>query len=306
MTARFPPLVALVGPTGVGKTELAIELARALDGEIVNADSRQVYRYMQIGTAKPTLAEQAAVPHHLYDLIDPDAPFSLAAYQELARQTIEAITARGRVPLLVGGTGQYVAAVIEGWNIPRVPPHPEIRAELERAAGEHGTAALHERLRAVDPIAAATIEPNNVRRIVRALEVYRVTGRPISVQQTRQPPPYRVTTLWLGLDRAQLYPRLDRRVDGMIAAGLGQEVAALLERGYGWELPAMSSLGYKEFAPHFSEGAPLGACIERLKFNTHHFVRKQEMWFRRLPHTTRLDAAAPDVLARAINTIEAR
>ncbi len=199
MSSATPPaegrLVAIVGPTAVGKTALALALAARLGGEIVSADSRQIYRSMNIGTAKPTPAELAAVPHHLIDIVDPDADFSLAVYHDLATAAIEQIGARGRLPLLVGGTGQYLAAVLEGWQIPRVAPQPELRAALERAAEREGAPALHARLAQVDPAAAAAILPTNLRRIIRALEVYELTGLPISEQQRKQPPPYRIRTL---------------------------------------------------------------------------------------------------------------
>lgn len=287
---QLPPLIAIVGPTGVGKTRYAIALARQLGGEIVNADSRQVYREMDIGTAKPTPAEQAAARHHLIDIVDPDEPFSLALYVRLAVSAIADITARGKIPLLVGGTGQYVTAVLEGWQVPEVPPQPELRARLETEAREIGSAALHERLAAIDPQAAATIDANNLRRIVRALEVYQITGQPISQLQRRETPPFTIQTLWLGLPRELLYRRIDDRVDAMVAAGLVDEVAALLRRGYEWSLPAMSSLGYKEFRPYFEQHAPLPECVQRLKWNTHAFVRKQDMWWRRLPNVVNLDA----------------
>jgi tRNA dimethylallyltransferase len=296
----LPPLVAVVGPTAVGKTALSIKLAHQLNGEIVNADSRQIYRHMDIGTAKPTRQEQAAAPHHLIDIADPDESFSLAVYQELAFRAIGEIVARGRLPLLVGGTGQYLAAVLEGWNIPRVPPQFDLRARLAAEAATHGTAALYERLLAIDPAGAAKIEPNNLRRIIRALEVYEVTGKPISEQQRRQPPSYCIKTLWLTMDRTALYNRIDARVDAMIATGLVDEVGSLLAQGYSWELPALSSLGYKEFRPYFEGTASLDDCIERLKFNTHAFVRKQEMWFRRLPNVVQIDAGRADVVEQAL------
>lgn len=283
MTA-LPPLIAIVGPTAVGKTAFALELACCLNGEIVSADSRQVYRYMDIGTAKQTPAQQALVPHHLIDVVDPNRDFSLANYQDLALAAIADITARGRVPLLVGGTGQYLAAVLEGWQIPRVPPQPELRAELEEEARKFGAAALHARLAAVDPTAAAGIGQENVRRVIRALEVYTVTGQPISAQQTREPPPYAIETRWLQLPREQLYARIDTRIDAMMADGLLREVRLLLEFGYGWDLPAMSSLGYIQFRPYFEQKATLAECVERLKFDTHAFARRQDNWFRRLPN----------------------
>lgn len=297
-THHQPPLVAIVGPTAVGKTTLAIELARRLGGAIVNADSRQVYRQMNIGTAKPTPEEQAAARHYLIDIIDPDEPFSLAVYQERALDAIATISAQGQLPLLVGGTGQYVTAVVEGWGVPRVAPQPELRARLEAEAAAQGTATLYERLRAVDPAAATKIEPNNLRRIIRALEVYEVTGEPISAQQRKQPPPYHITALALTMERSALYARIDARVDAMIAAGLVDEVRGLIERGYGWELPALSSLGYREFQPYLAGQASLEECITRLKFNTHAFVRKQEMWFRRIPGVIALPVEQPELVER--------
>lgn len=286
----FPPLIAIVGPTAVGKTAMGIAMAHGLDGEIVSADSRQVYRGMDIGTAKPTPQQRAAAPHHLVDIIHPDEPFSLALYQEWAMAAIGEITARGRVPLLVGGTGQYLAAVLEGWNVPRVEPQRELRAALEREAQEQGAAALYDRLVQVDPQAAATISPQNVRRIVRALEVYEVTGQPISAQQTRHPPPYSIATCWLTLPTETLYARIDARVDMMMEAGLLEEVWKLLEAGYHWGLSAMSSLGYVQFRPFFEGEAPLEACVQRLKYDTHRFARQQKGWFRRLPGVVRVGA----------------
>jgi tRNA dimethylallyltransferase len=292
-------LTAIVGPTAVGKTALAVALAQQLGAEIVSADSRQLYRLMDLGTAKPTPAERAAAPHHLLDICAPDEPFSLAAYQELATQAIAAIVARGRPPLLVGGTGQYLAAVLEGWQVPRVAPQLELRASLERAAAEHGAAALHARLAAVDAAAAAQIAPSNVRRVIRALEVYHVTGVPISAQQTREPPPYAIRTLWLTRPREELYARADARADAMVAAGLADEVADLRRRGYGWELPSMSSLGYIQLRPFLEGEATLAACVERLKFDTHSFIRRQEAWFRRLPGLERWAPDHPDWSALA-------
>ncbi|MDW8146738.1 MAG: tRNA (adenosine(37)-N6)-dimethylallyltransferase MiaA [Roseiflexaceae bacterium] len=293
------PLLAIVGPTAVGKTALSLHLARLFDGEIVSANSRQVYRWMDIGTAKPTPAERAAVPHHLIDVVDPDEEFSLALYQDMATAAIADIAARGKSPLLVGGTGQYLAAVLQGWQLPRVAPRPDIRAALERQAAELGAEALYERLKEVDPVAAARILPGNVRRIIRALEVYEATGRPISEQRSVQPPPYRITTIWLTLPAPVLYARIDARVDAMMAAGLLDEVRGLLERGYHWNLPSMSGLGYREFRPYFEGRATLEEAVARLKYDTHAFARRQPAWFRRLPNVVTLPADAPDLLQRA-------
>lgn len=280
MTGDRSPLVIILGPTGVGKTALAIDLAEALSGEIVSADSRQIYRCMDIGTAKPTAAQQTRIRHHLIDIVTPDYNLSLAEYQDAAYQAIDAILQRGRIPFLVGGSGQYITAVEEGWSIPRVPPDAALRAELARVARENSPATLHEHLRKADPVAAARIHPNNTRRLIRALEVHTLTGHAISDLQKKSPPPYRIKRLGLQLPRAHLYPRVDARLDGMIAAGLVDEVARLLEMGYDRALPSMSSLGYREIAAHLLDGAPLSEAVDRAKFSTHDFIRRQDVWFR--------------------------
>lgn len=280
---KLPPLLAIVGQTAVGKTAFSIELAKRLNGEVVSADSRQVYRRMDIGTAKPSIEERDGVPHHLIDVVEPDEDFSLGVYQDLAMAAIADITARGRFPLLVGGTGQYLAAVLQGWNIPRVAPQPELRAQLEAEAEEHGVDHLHARLAAIDPEAAAGIHATNVRRVIRALEVYEVTGQPISVQQTHQPPAYQIQTLWLTLPANVLYARIDQRVDQMMSQGLLDEVTALHQQGYAWELTSMSGLGYREFQPYLAGESSLEEAVLRLKYNTHGFARRQPNWFRRLP-----------------------
>lgn len=248
---------------------------------------------MEIGTAAPTPAERATIPHHLVGIIPPDEPFSLATYQELALAAIADILARGKQPLLVGGTGQYLAAILEGWRIPRVPPHPALRANLEAEAQHHGAAALHSRLAHVDPAAAAAIPSNNVRRVIRALEVYLVTGTPISTLQTRQPPPFTLRTTWLQRDRTDLYARIDARVELMLAAGLLAEVTTLRAQGYAWELPAMSGLGYLQFRPYLEGQTTREAAVQRLKYDTHAFARGQESWFRRLPNVTLIAPPPP-------------
>ncbi len=275
-----PPLVAIVGPTAVGKTALSIELAQAVNGEIVSADSRQIYRHMDIGTAKPTPAERACVPHHLLDVVDPDQPMTLAEYQQLAYAAIEDIHRRGRVPLLVGGTGLYVRAVLDGLRIPEVPPDPELRARLEAEARVIGAEALHARLVALDPAAAARIDPRNVRRVIRALEVCLHAGQPISELQEATPPPYRVLRVGLTRPRPELYARIDARVDAMIAAGLVEEVRSLLARGYGPELPAMSGLGYRQICQYLAGERTLEEAVREIKRKTRRFVHQQQTWFR--------------------------
>ena len=280
MTGEQRPLVIVLGPTGVGKTSLAIELAKSLNGEIVGADSRQIYQHMDIGTAKPTAAQQALVPHHQIDIAAPDYSLSLAEYQDGAYRCIENLHQRGALPFLVGGSGQYISAVEEGWSIPRVPPNPEIRADLQAYVASHSPADLHKRLQQVDPLSAERIHPNNIRRVIRALEVQIVSGKPISELQRKRPPPYRILRLGLARPRSVLYPRVDLRVDAMIAAGFVDEVGRLLDMGYDRSLPSMSGLGYLEIAGHVLDDVPLAHAIERTKFSTHEFIRQQDVWFR--------------------------
>ena len=274
------PLVVIVGPTAVGKTRLALRLAGELGAEIVSADSRQVYRGMDIGTDKPAAEERQRVLHHLVDIVDPDEKLTLARYQDMAYAAIEDVLARGRVPLLVGGTGLYIKAVVEGWSIPRVKPNEDLRAELYREAEVKGEEALHARLHQIDPVAAEKIDPRNVRRVIRALEVYLETGKPISELQRRRPPPYRILQIGLTMDRAALYQRIDQRVDHMIERGLVEEVRGLVERGYSYELPAMSGLGYRQIGCYLRDEISLAEAIGLVKRDTRRFVRQQYNWFR--------------------------
>lgn len=273
------PLVVVLGPTAVGKTGLALRIAERFEGEIVGADSRQIYRLMDIGTAKPTTDEQRRVPHHLIDVVNPDENLGLADYQHLAYTAINAIHARGRLPLLVGGTGQYLTAVTEGWSIPEVPPNPALRAELEHLAQQQGALALHNALQQVDPAAAAKIHPNNVRRTIRALEVFRETGTPISILQRKQPPPYRIFQIGLRMSRDLLYEQADRRLDMMLLGGFVEEVRRLLDLGYDRSLPSMTALGYRELSAHLLDGLALDAAVTASKIATHDFIRRQETWF---------------------------
>jgi tRNA dimethylallyltransferase len=274
------PLIVIVGPTGVGKSALALELSTHVSSEVVSADSRQIYRGMDIGTAKVTPAEQAQVPHHLIDVVAPDQDFSLAEYQERAYAAIADITRRGRWPILVGGTGQYVRAVVEGWRIPRVPPDPELRAELLDEAEREGAPALYARLLALDPGAAEFVDARNVRRLVRALEVCLKSGRPFSEQRGRDPPPYEILQVGLTMERAALYARADARIERMIERGLAQEVRGLVQAGYDWSLPAMSSLGYIQLRGYVEGTASLDECVATIKKATRRFIRQQYNWFR--------------------------
>jgi len=280
LTGNYPPLIVLLGPTAIGKTSLALKMAQTLNAEIIGADSRQVYRYMDVGTAKPTHADRALVSHHLVDFLDPADQLTLARYQEMTYATIDDIHARGRVPLLVGGTGQYLTAVIEGWSIPEVPPNDALRAELEAYADEHGKQALYDRLARIDPDAAVKIHPNNVRRVVRALEVCIEAGERISILQQKKPPQYRILELGLRFERQLLYDRADKRVDQMMDRGFLAEVRRLLDMGYSRDLPSMSGLGYVQLVGHLLDGLPLDEAIADTKIATHQYIRRQLTWFR--------------------------
>jgi tRNA dimethylallyltransferase len=235
---------------------------------------------MDVGTAKATPEERARVPHHLIDIVDPDETLSLAQFQELAQVAIRDIVGRGRIPFLVGGTGQYVMAVVEGWKVPRVPPDEDLRRDLYLKAERKGAEALHLQLRELDPMAAERIDPRNVRRVVRALEVCLLTGEPVSAQQRKVPPPYRILIVGLTMARPRLYRRIDDRVDWMIAAGLEDEVRRLAARGYGFDLPAMSGVGYGQFKPYLRGEATLEEVLVAIKRATRRFVRHQANWFR--------------------------
>jgi len=272
-------VVAIVGPTAVGKSRSSIRLAQAIDGEIVSADSRQVYRYMDIGTAKPSSQERAAVPHHLIDVVDPDQDFGLALYQEMAYRAVADIQHRGQVALLVGGSGLYVRAITGGFRIPQIPPNAELRRNLEEKVARDGGQALYRELEQIDPDAAMRIDPRNIRRLIRALEVYQVSGTPFS-QLQRSEPLFRTLVLGLTTDREDLYRRIDSRVDSMMEQGLVPEVEGLLQRGYSLDLPSMSGLGYKQIGQYLQGKMALDEAVQQIKFETHRFARHQYAWFR--------------------------
>lgn len=274
------PLVIILGPTGVGKTTIALQLAERLEGEIVSADSRLFYRGMDVGTDKPSPEERARVPHHLIDVADPDEVWSLARFQRAARQAIAAIHARRRLPFLVGGSGQYVLAVAEGWQLPAQKPDPRLRAALERWAQEIGPQGIHARLARLDPQAAARMDPRNLRRAVRALEVILRTGRRFSEQAQRAPLPYRLAMLGLIRPRSELYARIDARIEAMLAAGLVEEVRGLLARGYTPDLPAFSAIGYREICAYVQGEIDLDEALRQMKRRTRQLVRRQANWFK--------------------------
>jgi tRNA dimethylallyltransferase len=274
------PLIAIVGPTGAGKSRLAVHLAQKFNGEIVNGDSRQVYRYMDIGTAKPIPEERTAIPHHLYDIVNPDESFSLAQYQELVDRSIKDIQERGKLPLLVGGSGQYIWAILEGWAIPRIVPDPEYRKKLESIAASRGAEELYRQLLDIDPTAAQKIDQRNIRRVIRALEVSHQTDKPISELQKKKAPDYKTLIIGLTTERAELYRRIDERVDAMIHQGLIGEVEKLNQMGYSFDLPAMSSIGYKQIGMMLRGEINREEAIRQIKTDNHRFVRHQYAWFR--------------------------
>jgi len=272
-------LLAIVGPTGIGKSQLALRLAQTFNGEIVSADSRQVYRHMDIGTARPSPQELSLVPHHLINIVNPDEDFSLAQYQQLAYKAIDDIQQRHKLALLVGGSGLYIWSVLEGWGIPQVPPDQKFRHSLEQKAVRIGTDELHHELIKVDPVAALRIDRRNVRRIIRALEVHRGTETAFSRLQYKPAPPFNTLIIGLTTDRAELYRRIDLRVDEMLEQGLVEEVKKLVNMGYDFNLPAMSGIGYKQIGMFLKSELTLATAIQQIKFETHRFVRHQYNWF---------------------------
>jgi tRNA dimethylallyltransferase len=273
-------LVAIVGPTGIGKTKLAIQLALRFNGEIINADSRQIYRYMNIGTAKPNKEELAAVPHHLVDIINPNQEFSLPEYQKLANEAINGIQLRGKLPFLVGGSGLYVWAVLEGWVVPKGAPDATFRRELEQKADTGQGAELYQELQRIDPAAAEKIDPHNVRRVIRALEVNNLADKKFSQLQKKQPPPFQSLIIGLTANRNELYRCADERVDNMIKQGFVEEVNKLLKMGYKLNLPSMSSIGYREIGQYLGGEMTLDEAIYKIRTGTHRFIRHQYAWFR--------------------------
>lgn len=296
-----PPLLVICGPTATGKTAASVVVAERIGGEIVCADSRTIYRGMDIGTAKPTAAQRARVPHHLLDIADPGDVVTLADFRMQALAAVAGIRARRRRPILVGGTGLFIRAVVDGFTIPPVPPDAALRARLEDLE-QRSPGILHQRLRAADPAAAGRIHPRNVRRLVRALEVFEHTGRPISDLQRRYDPVGPAIQSGLTMDRAALYRQIDARVDAQIAAGLVDEVRALLARGHTPPQPAMQGLGYKEIAEFLQGTVPLDEAIRRLKRNTRRFAKRQLTWFCRDDRVRWLDVNnwTPEQVADAI------
>jgi len=274
------PLIVILGSTAVGKTGLALQLTERLDGEIISADSTLFYRGMDIGTAKPSEEERQRVPHHLIDVAEPDETWSLALFQQRAQEAIAAIHARGGLPLLVGGTGQYLRAVTRGWQGPAVQPDPRLRLALERWAEQIGKQGLHDRLGQLDPQAAQQIDARNLRRTVRALEVILTSGRPFSEQRRQGPSAYRLLQIGLTRPRPELYARIDARVEAMLELGLVDEVRSLLAKGYSPQLPSLSAIGYREVIAYLHGQLTLAECEAQIKRATRVLVRRQANWFK--------------------------
>jgi tRNA dimethylallyltransferase len=292
-----PHLLIIVGPTAVGKTALSLQLAEQFQGEILSGDSMQVYRHMDIGTAKASPAERTRIPHHLIDIIDPDTPFSVQAFQRLAQAKIEEIHLRHHLPMLVGGTGLYVESITHRYVLPHVPEKPEIRRRWQTYAQTYGKEALHAQLHQVDPLSARRLHIHDQRRIIRALEVTEVTGILFSQLKRRAISPYHL--LWIGLTmpRERLYERINQRVDEMIAAGLVAEVTALREKGFHPGLTAMQAIGYKEVMSYLTGEMTLPETIALIKKRTRNFAKRQLSWFHRLPEINWFDVTEEGVFA---------
>ncbi len=291
------PLIILTGPTAVGKTKASIGLAKAVGGEIISADSMQVYRHMDIGSAKIKPEEMEGVPHHLIDVLEPDEEFHVVKFQELAKKAMREIWERGHIPIVTGGTGFYIQALLYDIDFDENEKEDAYRKELEAYAREHGAESLHEKLALVDPASAETIHPNNVKRVIRALEFYEQTGKRISEHnetQRQRESPYAFAYFVLTDDRAHLYERIDRRVDQMIEEGLVKEVQALKDKGYTKQLVSMQGLGYKEILDYLDGNYTLEEAIYTIKRDTRHFAKRQLTWFKRERDVIWIDKQASD------------
>ena len=297
-------MIAIVGPTASGKTQLALDIAKRFDVEVVSADSRQVYRGMDIGTAKPSKENQGQVKHHLLDTVYPDEEYNLFLFLKQARVAIHDIRSRGKIPLIVGGTGQYFWGLINGCQTPEAPPNEGVRSRLRRIVDTQGPNTIWQLLRDIDPESATSIHPNNVRRVIRALEIYQHTGIPMS--QVNQKRAATETTLIIGItqDRNILYEKIDARVDMMINMGWIEEVKLLMDQGYDSGLPSMSGLGYKEIASHIINGESIEEVIKDIKYSTHHFAKSQGSWFKiNDDRINWINATKPSMLDDALDLI---
>ena len=278
------PLIVVAGPTASGKTSLAIDIAKTLDGEIVCADSMQIYKYMDIGTAKATKEEQAQCPHHLMDIVEPDCEFSVADYTELAHKTISDIVSRGKTPIMCGGTGLYIDSVVNDVEFGEFENDYTLRRELEELAKKEGSQRLIDMLSEFDPLSAKKLHPNNLKRIIRAIEFYKVSGIPISEHQHMtklKESRYNAVEFIIDRERYELYDRINRRVDIMMDEGLADEVKTLMDRGYSPKLNSMQGIGYKELIAYFNGKSTLDEAVDAIKQNSRRYAKRQLTWFRR-------------------------
>ncbi|MHB8171104.1 MAG: tRNA (adenosine(37)-N6)-dimethylallyltransferase MiaA [Thermincolia bacterium] len=303
------PLIIIVGPTAVGKTAVSIEVAKIINGEIISGDSMQVYKNMDIGTAKPTMEERQGIPHHMIDILEPDEDYSVAAFQRMTEHLIPEIVGRGLLPILAGGTGLYVRSVTDHYNFTEFSVDHEYRNQLEQQAKEKGNQYLLDRLAQLDPPTAARLHVNDLRRIIRALEVYQFTGQSISSYQDAHQnpePKYNLAMFGLTMDRQELYSRIDLRVDLMVEQGLVDEVGELLNRGYSPDLTGMQGLGYKEIIAYLQGQYDLDEAIRLIKRDTRHFAKRQLTWFKREQRIHWLKLEKEQNIAEIANEIKAR
>ena len=296
-------IIAIVGPTGIGKSNMAVRISQKINAEVISADSRQVYRYMDIGTAKTSKEERDSVPHHLIDIIEPDGSYSLAEYQKQCCNAIDDISDRKRIPLLVGGSGQYVWSVVEGWCIPKVIPDIEYRQMLESKVAEIGKEQLYRELLLTDPEAAARIDESNVRRVIRALEIAN-NAKDNKRRQRDKKPIYDALIIGLTTSRQELYRRIDKRVDSMIEKGLLDETGWLINNGYDSDLPSMSGIGYKQMVMYIKGELSLDSAIQRIKYETHRYVRSQYNWFKLNDERIKWFDVQNDIESDIINAID--
>lgn len=284
-------MIAVIGPTAVGKTKVSIDLAKMLNTEIISGDSMLVYKDMNIGTAKPSMKERGNIVHHLIDILEPSADFSVVEFKELASTHISALNNLAKLPVLAGGTGLYVKALLEGYQFNPTPSDENLRISLEKLAQEHGNQYLHDKLAQVVPIAADRLHPNDLRRVIRALEVYYISGDTISQNKLidQQELLYNAVVIGLTMDRQLLYSRINQRVDIMIEQGLVSEVAALLKSGINPNCQAMQGIGYKEIVKHLHGEMDLASATENIKQATRNFAKRQLTWYRKMPYITWFD-----------------
>lgn len=301
-----PCVLAVAGPTASGKSELALQLAKTLNGEIICMDSMQIYRQMDIGTAKPTLQEQTEVPHHMLDIVEPTANYAVADYAQDAEKVLLDVAARGKLPILVGGTGLYLKALMHGLSLGGAGSDEKLRETLNALACEpDGKRQLHDRLAKVDPISAAKLHPNDTRRVIRAIEVFELTGKPISEQKRMDPDrPFAILPLAIDIPRPVLYERLEKRVHQMMQHGLLHEVEALLAQGVTPQMQSMQGIGYKELIPVVQHTANVEDAVWQIVLNTRHYAKRQATWLRTEPQVVWMTETGPARLERALSLID--